>query len=231
MNPYDLYALERVIELKKQTGSTVICLSMGAESSEALLTKALAMGVDEAILLTDQAYVGSDTVATAYILSRAIKKIGGVDMVICGDRSIDGETGQVVYGLSESLNYNGVSRIDSITSVARSWAVAEQRGDGEVRRIKIRLPAVVSFCEFQLGQPDISLLALKRAKRREITRWGFRDIGADTAKCGVEGSKTKVLDVKNSWVKKESICPGGTAFDKVSAVVDVILGREYKPGA
>ena len=224
-NPFDLFALERALELKAMAGCELVCVSMGAVGAQGLMAKTLAMGADDAVLLSDAAFAGSDTVATSYALARAIKAIGGIALVVCGERSIDGETGQVVYGLGEELGFLCVPGAERFLSADGGLAVAEQRGHGTTNRIRFSLPAVVAFCDFQLRQPVISLMALKRARRRQITVWGPDDIGADRARCGLGGSKTKVLNIKSELQKKGGACLEGTTVDKVSAILGVILDR------
>ena len=225
LNPYDLYALENALELKKHVKCTVTCLCMGAQKAKPMLTKALAMGADDAVLLNDNAFIGSDTVATTYVLSKAVRNLGGADLVVCGDRSIDGETGQVVFGLGEQLGYVCVSRMESLSLSEEGAAIASQREKDAVERVSFRLPAVVSYADFQLKQPTISLMALKRAKSREITVWGSEDIGADASKCGTDGSKTKVLNVKSEWSKKKGVQVGGMPCEKASMLLDIVLRR------
>ena len=114
LNPYDLYVIKQCIELKKTCDCEIICLAMGVKSSEEILLKVKALGMDEVILLSDSRFGGSDTVATTYILSKAIEKIGDVDVVLCGKSSVDGETGQVGFGISEQLNYYVTDKVSKI---------------------------------------------------------------------------------------------------------------------
>ena len=226
INPYDLHAFEKAIELKAMAGCELICVSMGAIGTQYLLTKMIAMGADDALLLCDMAFAGSDTVATSYVLSRAIRSIGGVDLVICGDRSIDGETGQVVYGLSEELGYQCIGRAERFLSAEGELVVAEQRSQDMINQIRFSLPAVVSFCEFSLKTPEISLVALKKARRKGIKVLEHGDIDADRTKCGLFGSKTKVLNIKSDLLKKGAGFVEGSTFDKVSVILDVIMDRK-----
>ncbi|MBR6921981.1 MAG: electron transfer flavoprotein subunit beta/FixA family protein, partial [Clostridia bacterium] len=94
VNPFDLYAIEEAVRIKERTGGEVIALSMGPEKAKAALTEALSMGVDRAVLLSDRAFGGSDTWATSYALAKAIEKIGGVDLILCGKQAVDGDTAQ-----------------------------------------------------------------------------------------------------------------------------------------
>lgn len=225
INPYDLYALEKCIKLKEQIDCRIICVCMGPKDSEYMLTKALAMGADEVVLLSDAAFIGSDTVATTYILSRAVSKLGGVDLVVCGDKSVDGETGQVVYGISERLKWFCISKVENIIELNKEQIILQRKDNDVKATVRFSMPAVISFYDFKLNQPNISLVALKKAKHKGINVWGANDLEADAGKCGTNGSKTKVLDIKSEFTKKDSIVVEGTMTDKVKLVLDIVYGR------
>ena len=115
VNPLDLYAIETALNIRDEHGGEVIVISMGPAQAAEALREAIPMGADEAVLLCDSAFAGSDTYATAYVLSTAIKRIGQYDLIICGERATDGETGQVGPGIASFLNLpviTYVSRID-----------------------------------------------------------------------------------------------------------------------
>jgi len=103
VNPFDENALEAALQLREKHGGQVTVLSMGPPQAETALRHTMAMGVDEAILLSDRAFAGADTWATAYTLSCGIKKIGNFDLILCGKQAIDGDTAQVGPELAEFL--------------------------------------------------------------------------------------------------------------------------------
>ena len=114
INPLDLYAIESAIQLREEHGGEVIAISMGPPKAETALREAIAMGCDSGVLISDKAFSGADTWATAYVLSEAIKKTGGFDIIICGERATDGDTGQVGPGigqhrLSPQVNHAGTA--------------------------------------------------------------------------------------------------------------------------
>lgn len=225
MNPYDLFALENCLELKKKSNCQIICVCMGPMSSKYLLIKAIAMGVDEVVLLNDNIFIGSDTVATSYILTKAINKLGNIDMVVCGEKSIDGETGQVVYGISERLKYNCLTNIGKIIEIRDKQIILEKIDNKMKTIIQVNLPISISFSDFKLSQPNISLINLKRAKTKKIIIWGAVDIEADNSKCGLNGSKTKVLDIKSQLSKKQNTKINGTIVDKAQFIHNFITKR------
>jgi electron transfer flavoprotein beta subunit len=103
INPFDMYAIEEGVRLREMNGGTVKVLTMGPPQAEAALREAVALGVDEAYLVSDRAFAGSDTWATAYTLAAAIRKMGAVDLIICGKQAIDGDTAQVGPSLADQL--------------------------------------------------------------------------------------------------------------------------------
>ena len=134
MNPFDRHALEEAVSLKEQLGGKVTVLSMGPPQAEDALREAIAMGADEAILLSDRAFAGADTLATAYTLAEAIRRIGDYDLVICGRQAIDGDAGQVPVGVLGILPL-GIDHGDGIRQlVLRLVMVGDYDVDAEALR-------------------------------------------------------------------------------------------------
>ncbi len=103
INPFDTYAIEEGIRIKEKNGGKVTVLSMGIPSVAELIKETIALGADEAVLLSDRAFAGADTLATSYALSMGIRKIGSYDLIICGKQATDGDTAQVGPSLAEKL--------------------------------------------------------------------------------------------------------------------------------
>ena len=114
INPFDTYAIEEAVRLKERLGGKVTVISMGPPQAKEALKEALAMGCDEAILLSDRAFAGSDTWATAYTLSQAIRRLGAFDLILCGKQAIDGDTGQVGPGIARQLSINQLTYVFKI---------------------------------------------------------------------------------------------------------------------
>ena len=104
VNPFDMYAIEEAVRLKEKFGGKVIVLTMGPPQADVSLREAISLGCDEAVLVSDRAFAGSDTLATSYTLSKAIAKIKDYDVIICGKQAIDGDTAQVGPGIAASLD-------------------------------------------------------------------------------------------------------------------------------
>lgn len=226
INPYDLNALEKMAELKKKYKCQVICLCMGPKSAEDILRKSLSLGMDDAILVSDARFGGSDTVATSYILERAIRKIENVNLVVCGKRSIDGETGQVVYGIAERLNYYCLSDLDDILACEdEKIKVTKVNGSEKITGI-LELPAVVSFGDFTVKTLNISLPALKNAKKKELTFWNAADLEVELEKSGLKGSRTKVLEAKRDVCEKSKQYIEGSAKEKAQFLCDILTMKK-----
>src|SRR4030043_1442864 len=114
MNPFDLFALERAVQMKKEYSGSVTALTMGPKISEEVLREALAIGVDRAVLLSDPRFSASDTLAPSYVLGMGIRKIGKFDLILCGMRTTDGDTGQIGPQLAEELDLPHISAVEKV---------------------------------------------------------------------------------------------------------------------
>lgn len=226
MNPYDLYALEQCIALKKKINCTVYCICLGPGSAESILRKTFAMGADEAIHICDKAFAGSDTVATSYILYKALTKLMPFDLIVCGNKTIDGETGQVASGLAERLDMDCISDLLSISCENENEILAEQNSEDNCNVIRLDLPAVVSFDNFTTKHPKISLIAMKKAKNKSIAKLGINDINADKTLCGLSGSKTQVLNIKDKMAKKTSEIVPDDPEEQAKLIISMMTGEE-----
>jgi electron transfer flavoprotein beta subunit len=202
INPYDLFALEEAMRWRDRLGGEVTVLTMGPPMAAESLRKALTYGADRAVLLTDRYFAGSDTLATSFALSMAIKKIGETwgapALVFCGKQTIDGDTAQVGPGVASRLDLNQLTYVAKIASVdpAAGLIEAERRAEGGVQVLTTRLPAMVTMLE---GSNEIrrgSLAAALEAAQAEIVTWSATDAGIeDLTMCGLRGSPTVVKKV------------------------------------
>lgn len=201
INPYDLFALEEALRLKDQYGGRVTVLCMGPSQAETVLRKALSFGADEAILVSDRAFAGSDTLATSYALAAAITRIRQdmpVDLVFAGKQTIDGDTAQVGPGIAKRLGLQlltYVAKIDSLDLVQQEITV-QRRSEGGVQVLKTKLPCLVTVLE---GINEIRFATLEdmfRAARHPLKVWDKTAAGIeDLTKIGLKGSPTVVAKV------------------------------------
>ncbi len=197
INPPDMNALEFALELKDRYGGRVSILSMGPPFFEPYLRVGLAMGADHVYLLSDRAFGGADTLATTYTLAQGIQKMGDADLILCGEESSDGATGQVPSGLAEWLDFGQITLagdvdIDLTQSVARGRR--EIRGGYEI--LEVPLPAVVSV-KTASNEPRFMDYRFKPWAFDEgrVTVWTKIDLQADEECIGVPGSPTIVSEL------------------------------------
>jgi electron transfer flavoprotein beta subunit len=202
INPYDLFALEAALRLRDVHGGTITVLTMGPPMAEDSLRRALTFGADRAVLLTDRAFAGSDTLATSFALSEAIKKVaetyGPVDIVFTGKQTIDGDTAQVGPGIARRLGLNQLTYVAGIRELKLEGGIVtvERRAEGGVQVLSTKLPCLITMLEgtneIRRGSIDVAL----RAARAEIVTWNAASAGiSEMAKCGLKGSPTVVKRV------------------------------------
>jgi len=201
VNPYDLHALEAALTLRDRHAGQVTVLTMGPRSATAALRRCLAHGADQARLITDRAFAGSDTLATALVLAHAVAMLHReqpVDVVFCGRQTIDGDTGQVGPGLAGRLGLDPLSyvvEIDSLDPASRRIVVRRRLGSAS-QTIESRLPCLISMLEGTNQVRFGSLDDVLRAERAEVPRWSAADIGLDGSEVvGLKGSPTRVRRV------------------------------------
>lgn len=209
INPYDLFALEEALRLKDKYGGTVTVITMGPPQAEAALRKALSFGADDAILITDRAFAGADTLATSFALASAIRQIQKnmpVDMVFTGKQTIDGDTAQVGPGVAKRLEMQLLTYVSKIVSVKAeaSEIVVERRAEGGVQLLKTSLPCLVTVLEGNNQMRFASMPNMFRAARHPLKVWDKDAAGIeDIAKVGLKGSPTVVSKVFAPTPKSE----------------------------
>ena len=195
INPFDTFALEEGVRLKERCGGTVKVVSMGPPQAEEMLREALSLGADEAILLSDAAFAGADTWATAFTLATAIKKLGQYDIVICGRQTMDGDTGQVGPELSEMLGIPFVGYVCQIQDISERHARLRRMVDEGYEIYETPLPAVITVTK-EINVPRLpSLRGISRAKKTSIPVWTINELGVDKGMVGLSGSFTRVVRV------------------------------------
>ena len=191
-NPFDLYALEEALRLKESLGGQVTALSMGPPAAADVLKEAIAMGVDDGVLLSDRQFAGADTLATSYTLSLAISKLEDIDLIICGKQAADGDTAQVGPGLAANLSIPHVTQVRKIRELDAGEIVVERLTETGYEVVAVNLPAVITVVK-EINEPRIpGLRGMMRAKKADIPVWDAQAIGADPARLGLNGSPTRV---------------------------------------
>ncbi|MEL6196669.1 MAG: electron transfer flavoprotein subunit beta/FixA family protein [Pseudomonadota bacterium] len=201
INPYDLFALEEAMRLRDQYGGRVTVLTMGPPMAEESLRRALGLGADRAVLITDRRFAGSDTLATSFALATALSKLGAdrpIDIVFTGKQTIDGDTAQVGPGIASRLGLNQLTYVAAVDMLDqdKSEIVVRRRAEGGVQVLKSALPCLITMLE---GTNEIrrgSITDMLRAARADLTVWSAQDAGVeDLMLCGLRGSPTVVKRV------------------------------------
>jgi electron transfer flavoprotein beta subunit len=195
INPFDMYAIEAGVRLKEKSGGKVTVITMGPPQADAALREAIAMGADEGVLVSDRAFAGSDTWATSYTLSCAIRKIPGVSVVICGKQASDGDTAQVGPGIATHLDIPQVTYVKKIEEVTDTMMRVERMMEEGYEIIETPLPVLLTVVK-ELNEPRMpSLKGMMKAKSAAITVWGQKDLNCEEQKLGLCGSPTQVVKI------------------------------------
>ncbi|MDD1776009.1 MAG: electron transfer flavoprotein subunit beta/FixA family protein [Candidatus Methanomethylicus sp.] len=191
LNPNDKNVLETALQLKEKHGGSITALSMGPAQAEEALREALSMGIDKAILLSDRRFAGADTLATAYALSLALKKIPKVDLIVCGEESADGMTGQVGPQVAEFFDIPQLTYATEIEIHGHTIRIKQKLEDCH-RILESSLPALITV-ERGCNIPRIpSMEQIMEAYRdKEVLLWGTGDLEGNSEHFGLIGSPTQ----------------------------------------
>ena len=233
INPYDSHALEESLRLKDRYQVRTVALSMGPPNAEATLRKAYALGVDEAILLSDRCFGGADTLATSKVLSAAIERLDKqekVGIVFCGKQTIDGDTAQVGPGIASRLKYSQLTLVDRIESIdfVRKTIKVRRKLEGRHEIVEAPLPVMITVVR-ELNRPRYPIVPMRlAAQKKDITVWDNSVLQLDVETVGLKGSPTWVSKIFSPERDQGEIVgdgihdPVGTA----SLLLDKLLGKD-----
>jgi electron transfer flavoprotein alpha/beta subunit len=195
INPFDLYALEEGLRVKDSRGGRVTVLTMGPPQAEAALREALGYGADAAVLLSDRAFAGADTWATALTIAKAIDKMGGADLIFTGKQAIDGDTAQVGPMLAAILEIPYASWARRLSFLEDGALRVERLLDHGYDAVEVKLPALITVVK-EINEPRLpSFKAKLRARKEAIPIWGLADLDLSPEEVGLAGSFTQVVKV------------------------------------
>jgi electron transfer flavoprotein beta subunit len=242
INPLDLYAIETGIQLKEEYGGKITVITMGPPSADKALKEAIAMGCDDGVLLSGREFAGSDTWATSYALSEAIKEIGDYDLILAGERATDGDTGQVGPGIaswldltlstytSKVVDVNLVEEEVDYTSTEQDSIIVERMVEEGYEKLELPLPALLTVVK-EISFPRLPTLRGKqRSRKLEIPQWNLENLDLDEDYLGLQGSPTRVVNIDHPKVTR-----GGTVIDvredgnveeAVSKLIDYLKSKE-----
>lgn len=198
INPFDLNALEAAVQIKEKMGGEVIALSMGPLNAKEKLKDAVARGADKAILLSDRRFAGADTKATSLTLSKAIQKIGQYDLLLCGLKSVDGDTAHVGAEVAEFLGIPHIYYVNNVVEIQENNMKVISETDYGSYLLECKLPLLISVTK-DINEPRLPSIRDKvRANKSEITIWNFDDFGEELGQdeVGIKGSPTMIKKIE-----------------------------------
>ena len=225
INPPDMNALEMALSIKDEIGGLISLISMGPPFVGEYLRVGLAMGADDAYLLTDRAFAGADTLATTYTLAQCLHKIGDVEIVLLGEESSDGATGQVPPGLAEWMDYPLITLLQTL-EVDREQNVLRGRRnvDGGYEILEVPLPAVISVAT-AANEPRFMDFERKgwAFEHAQVTMWDAQELSAETQFIGIPGSPTIVTGLEQAASQeRKNIFLEGSAADIADQLVKIL---------
>lgn len=223
INPFDMHAIEAGIQIKEKVGGKMTVITMGPPQAEAALRDGIAMGADDALLLSDRAFAGSDTWATSYTLSKAIEKLSA-DIIICGKQAIDGDTAQVGPETAEFLNIPHISYVRKIEDVSENSIRVQRMMDEGYDVVESAFPVLLTVVK-ELNEPRLPSLKGKMvAKKAVIRKWALSDITADENNLGLKGSPTQVKNIFTPEARSGRRMLEGTPEEQVDALIQELRG-------
>jgi electron transfer flavoprotein beta subunit len=225
INPLDRNAIEQAVAMRGETG-TISVISMAPKEAEEQLAEALAMGCDGAYLLTDAAFAGADSLATARCLAAAIRRLGPVDLIFCGSYSADGSTSQVGPQVAELLDMPDLTHVTALVmdgAMLRATCATE----GGEAVYECDLPALVSF-DKEVNVPRLpSMTGIMKAARSGVTCWTATDLGLAKDEVGLSGSPTQMLNIFTPPVARKGDMLEGSPSQMAAALVERLKLRRH----
>ena len=227
LNPFDAFAVEEAVRLKARCdGSSVMAISMGVPSAAQMLRGVIAVGVDQAMLLTDRAFAGADTWATANALASAIGILPQPDLILCGRMATDGDTAQVGPMLAEVLDIPHVTDVAEIVEAGEHSVVVRKLTDDGYQVLQVPLPALLSVTK-EINVPRLpSIAGVLRGAEAEVQICSAAQLGVDPARVGLAGSVTKVVRTMRPDHRVKSEVLEGSVPEQTRALLERL--REKK---
>ena len=227
INPFDLFAIEEAVRLHERAGVGTTAICMGVAGAERSLRKAMAMGIEYSILLTDKRFAGSDTYATSLVLSAGIKSVENFGLIICGRQSTDGDTAQVGVQIAQKLGLPFTTNVVRIDELTDTFIRCKRLVEYGYEQITLTLPALITVSK-GINEPRIPTINnLVRSKTANIIKLSADDMGLVDDECGGKGSPTRVsktyLPKFPSYDCKEII---GSMSQQVDYLIDLFRSTQ-----
>ena len=254
VNPFDSAALEVAVRIKEQLGGQVCALSMGIPDTVRLLRDCLARGADRALLLSDRAFAGADTLATSYALSCAVEQVGGiarpgeegegvsgagagsadaagagagnegVSLIVCGKMAVDGDTAQIGPELAAVLGVPCVTNVEEVAEVRATSLLLRRSADGVQEVVQVELPAVITVAKDICIPRMPSIAGVRFGETGPVEVKTAAEVGADPARIGLAGSPTQVVRSFTPERGAGGTTVAGTPREQAAALLDIVRG-------
>ncbi len=228
LNPFDEFAVEEALKIREKHGGEVVVVTMGPPQAKEALLKCLAMGADRAIHLTDRAFAGADTLASAYTIAQAIRQlIPKFNIIFCGKQAIDGDTAQVPVELAEQLGLPQITNVKKVeVDVGGKKLVAHRETDEGYEVIECKLPVLLTAIK-ELNEPRLpTIMGIMAAKRKEIKMVTAADMDCDAEHFGLNGSPTQVVEIFPPEPREKGIIISGEDHVEVSKKIVQFLTKK-----
>ena len=228
VNPLDLYAIEAALRLREAHGGTVTAVTMGPSPAVKALREAIAMGCDEAAFVSDRSFGGADSWATSYTLAQAIKQLGRFDLIVCGERATDGDTGQVGPGIAAWLDVPLATYVAAFETLGAAGGEpvglrVERLVEEGYEILELPLPALLTVVK-EIGSPRLpTLRGKKRAKVTDIPLFNAENLALDPSSIGLKGSPTKVVKVATPKVTRSGTVVRAQDETELAQAVDQLM--------
>ena len=223
-NPFDTAALEVALSIKDELGGEVSVVSMGIPDTRRLLRDAISRGATDALLLSDRAFAGADTLATSYALSLGIERLGSADLVVCGKMAVDGDTAQIGPELGGLLGVPCVTSVSEVLVATEQHLVVRHDTDDGSEVVEVPLPAVITVTKDVATLRMPSIAGVRAGEAASVTVLDAAAAGADRSRCGLDGSPTQVVRsfVPERTNEAHEVC--GTPEQQAAELVRVFEG-------
>ncbi|WKY46713.1 electron transfer flavoprotein subunit beta/FixA family protein [Eubacteriaceae bacterium ES3] len=227
INPYDLYAVETALRLRDKVGGTVTAITMGPSQAEEMMKDVYMMGVDEAVIMSDRKFAGSDVLATSYTLAQGITQLENADLIICGKQTTDGDTAQIGPAMAEHLGIPHVAWVSGIKAIDESKISVEHKLTGYVQVSEMSYPCLITV-DKDIYVSRLPSYRLKLAtKDREVKVVSFSDLrDKNLSRFGIIGSPTQVDKMFSPEGNAERVFIEGDSQTKANQLVDLLTGQK-----
>ena len=231
MNPLDKNAIEEALKIREEHGGKITAISMGPDNTFDVLAWAYAMGVDDVVLLSDRAFAGADTLATAYVLAAGIRKLGDVDLIILGNESLDGSTAQVGPQVAEFMDMPHLTNVEEITFVNDDTVNARCKIEGGHMVVESKLPVTLAVSA-DINDPRIPPVhGALWATEKTGTKYTVKDVEVDEERIGLAGSPSYVPEVSNIDTERKGEVLSGDPADIARQLVEKLKADGVLPEA